>query len=83
MAEVTLQLDDALLAAAALVLGTHGPADTVRAALEAASRVGGPRPQTPGRYTRPGRELPPLGDPPLGPPKTPGHTDFPHPPEIH
>jgi hypothetical protein len=81
MAEVTLELDDALLAAAAHVLGTHGAADTVRAALEAATRVGGPRPRTPDRS--PGRHLPPLGDPPLGPPKTPGHTDFPRPPEIY
>ena len=83
MAEVTLELDDALLAAAAHVLGTHGAADTVRAALEAATRVGGPRPHTPDHFPRPGHDLPPLGDPPLGPPRTPGHTDFPHPPEIH
>jgi hypothetical protein len=82
MAKVTLELDDALLGAAAHALGTHGAADTVRAALEAATR-GGTGPRIPGSrpYTTPDR--PPLGDPPLGPPDTPGRTDFPRPPEIH
>jgi hypothetical protein len=83
MAEVTLELDDALLAAAAHVLGTHGAADTVRAALEAATRVGGPRPRTPDHSPRPGHDLPPLGDPPLEPPESPGRVDFPRPPEIY
>jgi hypothetical protein len=83
MSEITLELDDALLAAAAHILGTHSVVDTVRAALEAATRVGGSRPRSPDYDPRPGHDLPPLGDPPLGPPKTPGQTDFPHPPEIH
>ncbi len=83
MAEVTLELDDALLDAAAQALGTHGAADTVRAALEAATSGGGPRPRIPGSHPYPGAGRPPLGDPPLGPPETPGRTDFPRPPEIH
>jgi hypothetical protein len=83
MAQVTLELDDALLDAAAHALGTHGAADTVRAALEAATRGGGPRPRIPGSNPYPGPSLPPLGDPPLGPPETPGRTSFPRPPEIH
>jgi len=83
MAEVTLQLDDALLAAAAHVLGTHGAAETVRAALEAATHVGAPRPRTPDHSPGPGHDLPPLGDPPLTPPTAPGHIDFPRPPDIH
>jgi hypothetical protein len=64
MAEVTLELDDALLAAAAHILGTHSAVDTVRAALEAVTRVGGSRPRTPAYDPRPGHDLPPLGDPP-------------------
>jgi len=42
MATVTLELDDALLGAAAHALGTRSAADTVRAALEAATRFGRP-----------------------------------------
>jgi hypothetical protein len=80
MAKVTLELDDALLGAAAHALGTHGAADTVRAALAAATRIGSPGPRIP---PYPGPDVPPLGDPPLGPPETPGRTDFPRPPEIH
>jgi hypothetical protein len=80
MATVTLELDDALLGAAAHALGTQGAADTVRAALEAATRVGSPRPRIP---PYPGPDVPPLGDPPLDPRETPGRTVFPRPPEIH
>jgi hypothetical protein len=83
MAEVTLELDDALLGAAAHALGTHGAADTIRAALEAATRGGVPRPPIPGYDPRPGQGLPPLGDPPLDAPETPGRTTFTRPPEIH
>ena len=82
MAKVTLELDDALLDAAANALGTHGAADTVRAALEAAMRSGPFRPRTPGYTPQPGPDLPPLGDLPLDPPETPGRTGFPRPPEI-
>jgi hypothetical protein len=78
MAEVTLELDDALLGAAAHALGTSGAADTVRAALQAVVQ-GGARPRVPGHTPR----LPPLGDPPLDPPERPGRTEFPRPPEIH
>ena len=81
MAKVSLELDDALLAAAAHALGTQGAADTVLAALEAAVRIDGPRPRFPDPTPHPGR--PPLGDPPLGPPDVPGRTAFPRPPEIH
>jgi hypothetical protein len=83
MAKVTLELDDALVAAAAHALGTSDAAETIRAALEAATRGVAPRPHIPGYVPDPGRGLPPLGDPPLGPPETPGRTEFPRPPEIH
>jgi hypothetical protein len=83
MAKVTLELDDALLDAAATALGTRGAADTVRAALEAAVRGGSPGPRIPGHVPDPGPRLPPLGDPPLDPPDIPGRTAFPRPPEIH
>jgi hypothetical protein len=85
MAKVSLELDDALLAAAAQALGTQGATDTVRAALEAAARNDGPRPRIPDYTPHPGPGRQPLGDPPLGPPETPGpgRTDFPRPPEIH
>ena len=56
MAKVTLELDDALLGAAAHALGTQGAADTVRAALEAATRIGSPRPRIP---PYPGPDVPP------------------------
>ena len=78
MATVTLELDDALLGAAAHVLGTQSAADTVRAALEAATRRGGTPPRIPGSHPYPGPDRPPLG-----PPDVPGRTDFPRPPEIH
>ena len=83
MATVTLELDDALLGAPAHALGTRSAADTVRAALEAATRSGGTAPRIPGSHPSPGPDRLPLGDPPLGPPDVPGRTDFPRPPEIH
>ena len=46
----------------------------------AATRIGSPRPRIP---PYPGPDVPPLGDPPLDPPETPGRTVFPRPPEIH
>lgn len=82
MAEITLELDDALLGAAAHALGTRGAPDTIRAALAAAARVGGPVPRTPGSVPGPGPGLPPLGDPPRDPPEMPARTAFPRPPEI-
>lgn len=81
MASVTLELDDALLGAAAHVLGTRGAAETIRAALQAAIRGDAPRPRIPDVIPHPGP--PPLGDPPRDPPTAPGRTDFPRPPEIH
>ena len=83
MAKLTLELDDALLDAAAQALGTHSAVETVRAALQAASRGSSPRPRIPGSHPYPGTGLPPLGDPPPGSPETPGRTEFPRPPEIH
>ena len=83
MAEVTLELDDALLGAAAHALGTHSAADTIRAALEAATRSGGLRPPIPGFTPRRGPGLQPLGDPPPDPSETPGRTTFRRPPEVH
>lgn len=83
MAKVTLDIDDALLDAAANALGTRGAADTVRTALEAAARGGGPGPRIPGHSPEPGPGRAPLGDPPLNPPDIPRRTDFPRPPEIH
>jgi len=83
MATVTLELDDALLGAAAHALGTRSAADTVRAALEAATRSGGTPARIPGSHPSPGPDRLPLGDSRLGQPDVPGRTDFPRPPEIH
>jgi hypothetical protein len=93
----TVEVDDALLAAAATVLGTTGAEETVRAALQQAARLRPGSPSWPGRPgspdpTTPGRPGPPPGPPgsppdpgtpyPGLPPRPPGHRPG-FPPEIH
>lgn len=75
----TVEVDDALLAAAAAVLGTTGAEETVRVALQQAARMRPGSPSWPGRPgapdpTAPGRPAPPPGGPgsPPGTPPDPG-----------
>lgn len=91
MARIEIDVDDELLGEAATALGTQAAADTVRAALELATRrvprlpgqqprgpVGpGDLPGTPHPYTSP-PQTPPSPNP--GRPGLPG--DFPPPPEV-
>jgi hypothetical protein len=79
MARITIEVDDALLGAAAHALGTQEAEDTVRAALNAAIRGGTGAPPLP-------RQEPPVpGRTPLDPPPVPPgrRSEFPYPPEIH
>lgn len=96
MARIEIEIDDELLGEAATALGTQAAADTVRAALELATRrvprvpgqeprgpVGpGDLPGTPHPYTAPPHTAPPRTPPPPNPgrPGLPG--DFPPPPEV-
>ncbi len=85
MARIEVEIDDELLDEAATALGTQAAADTVRAALELATRRG---PRFPGQEPRgpitpadlPGTPHPHTPPPGRPDPRAPGH--FPPPPEV-
>lgn len=91
MARIEIEIDDALLGEAATALGTQAAADTVRAALELATRrvprLPGQEPRGPvGPEDLPGTPHPGTPHPGTSPPPAPGRPglpgDFPPPPEV-